>query len=63
MHSNEPVSGRPPISVDVDEILALHYSWTKISELLGISRSTVYRRLWDASISTIHSSLHKTGSK
>ena len=30
----------------------MHYSWTKISDLLGISRSTLYRRLNDAGVST-----------
>ena len=31
---------------------SLHFTWTKISELVGVSRSTLYRRLWDAGIST-----------
>ena len=40
--------GWPKVNASVDEILslrALHYSWTKISNLLGISRSTLYRHL------------------
>lgn len=42
-------------TVDVNDIISLrslNYSWTKISELLDISRSTLYRRLNDAGIST-----------
>lgn len=47
--------GRPAKDVTVNQILSLrslHYSWTKISELLGVSRSTVYRRLLDGGVST-----------
>lgn len=41
--------------ISVDEILSmrsLHYSWSKISQLLGVSRSTIYRRLLDEGVST-----------
>lgn len=40
--------GRPLINVDFEDIeflRQLRFSWTKISEILGISRSTLYRRL------------------
>ena len=40
--------GRPSIKVDIDEVeylRSLRFSWTKIASLLGISRSTLYRRL------------------
>ena len=40
--------------MDVDDILelrALHYKWTKIASILGISRATLYRRLKEAGIS------------
>ena len=40
--------------MDVDDILelrALHYKWTKIASILGISRATLYRRLEEAGIS------------
>ena len=43
------------MDVDLQEILALralHYTWTKISEIMVISRSMLYRRLLDAGIST-----------
>ena len=30
---------------DVELLRRFHFSWTKISELLGVSRSTIYRRL------------------
>ena len=51
-----PIStlGRPRLDTDVDEILELrqlHFSWTKIASIIGISRSTLYRRLEDAGIS------------
>ena len=41
------------MDVDIQEILAvraLNYTWTKISEIVGIS--TLYRRLHNAGIST-----------
>ena len=47
--------GRSKADVDIKEVLSLrslHYSWAKISELLGISRSTLYRRLKEAGIET-----------
>ena len=47
--------GRPKIDVEIGEVQslrALNYSWKKISELLGISRSTLYRRMNEAGIST-----------
>ena len=40
--------------MDVDDILelrALHYKWTKIASIMGISRATLYRRLEEAGIS------------
>ena len=40
--------GRPRSTVSIDEILelrSLHYKWTKISSILGISRAMLYRRL------------------
>lgn len=46
-------SGRPELEVSVEEIeyfRALRFSWTKIAELMGISRSTLYRRLQDEGI-------------
>ncbi len=47
--------GRPKIELDIEEILSLRnlqYSWTKISDLVGVARSTLYRRLDEAGIST-----------
>ena len=35
---------------EVVALRSLHYSWTRISELLNVSRSTLYRRLKDADI-------------
>ena len=40
--------------MDVESILnlrSLHYTWTKIAAILGISRATVYRRLEEVGIS------------
>ena len=47
-------AGRPQIDVDFDDIellRQLRFSWTKIAEILGISRSTLYRRLQSEGIS------------
>lgn len=47
-------AGRPKVNVDIDEILELrrlHYNWTKIAYILGISRATLYRRLEAAGVS------------
>ena len=47
--------GRPKTDVDVQSIMQLrrlHYSWTKIANILGISHATLYRRLEGAGIST-----------
>ena len=54
-YSRCPVSplGRPRLDTDVDVILELRYrnfSWTKIASVIGISRSTLYRRLEEAGI-------------
>lgn len=41
--------------MDINEILSLrslNYSWAKISEMLGFSRCTLYRRLREAGIDT-----------
>ena len=41
-------NGRPKIAVPIEEIeflRQLRFSWTRIAEILGISRSTLYRRL------------------
>lgn len=47
--------GRPKAEIDLEKVLSLRslqYSWTKISELLEVSRSTLYRRLGDEGILT-----------
>ena len=41
-------AGRPQIDVDFEDIeflWQLHFNWIRISEILGISCSTLYRRL------------------
>ncbi len=55
------VHGRPPLEVSVDDIeylRGLRFTWTKIAEILGISRSTLYRRLEQEGID--HHELHYT---
>lgn len=52
LHCSSP--GRPLIPVDIDDVQflrGLHFSWTKIAEILGISRATLYRRLEEEGIS------------
>ena len=46
--------GRPRINVDIEDIeylRRLRFSWTAVANILGISRSTLYRRLDDEGIS------------
>ena len=46
--------GRPVIPVDIEDIeylRGLRFSWTEIAKILGISRSTPYRRLQEAELS------------
>lgn len=38
---------------------SLNYSWTKISEILGVSRCTLYRRLREAGIDTDDYTTHQ----
>jgi len=48
------VTGRPRIEVDVEDIeflQGLRFSWTNVAKVLGISRSTLYRRLEEEGIS------------
>ena len=47
--------GRPRINICKEELLALrqlNYSWTKIARMLGVCRSTLYRRLEEFGINT-----------
>ena len=40
--------GRPPIDVNIEDIAflrGLRFSWQRIAQILGISRSTLYRRI------------------
>ena len=45
--------GRPLLAVSIEDIeylRSLQFSWTKIAQILGISRSTLYRRLEESGI-------------
>ena len=42
--------GRPRIEVDMEDVRSLRFSWLKIADILGISRSTLYRRLEEEGI-------------
>ena len=46
--------GRPRLLIsleDVEFLRGLNFKWTKISDILGVSRSTLYRRLDEAGVS------------
>lgn len=56
------VRGRPAVEVCVEEVeylRSLRFSWTKIADILGISRRTLYRRLeeWDLPIDIKYSTI------
>lgn len=45
--------GRPVLHVDIGYVIhlrSLHYTWTKIATMVGVSRATLYRRLQEAGI-------------
>lgn len=47
--------GRPKLEISIEEIeylRGMRFSWTKIAEVLGISRSTLYRKLEEEGLSS-----------
>ena len=49
------LTGRPNLKVEKEDILilkSLNYSWTRITELLGVSRHTLYHQLQEFNIDT-----------
>jgi transcriptional regulator of acetoin/glycerol metabolism len=58
--ATEPTGGRPRFIVtrgQLQRLLALSFSKTKISELLGISRTTLWRRMRDLDVDRLHTTL------
>ncbi len=54
LYSDNFQVGRPPVRLqreDLVELRALHFSWTKIARILGVSRQTIYRKLEEFDIS------------
>ena len=52
--SNYSAPGRPPIVVDFEDIELLrrfNFTWCQIAEILGVSRSTLYRRIEEEGMS------------
>ena len=55
------ISAVPNVHVEeIRSLRSLNYSWKRISELLGISRSTLYCRLRNTGISTNNSYISAT---
>ena len=60
---SSPISqGRPKVEVHMDEVeylRSLRFTWTKIAQILGISRRTLYRRLseWNLPLDTYYSTI------
>ncbi len=55
LRTNEPTIGRPTLDVDISEVEALrelNFSWTKIADILGVSRATLYRKVEESGVST-----------
>ena len=53
MSSVHRSTGRPRVFLDMDEVellRSLRFTWSKIAEILGVSRSTLYRRLEEEGI-------------
>ena len=51
MHSSfyiDKMTGRPRVAVDIEDVellRQLHFTWTNIAEILGVSRATLYQRM------------------
>ena len=48
-------TGRPKIVIDMEDVellRSLRFSWTKVAAIVGVSRSTLYRRLEEEGVST-----------
>ena len=47
VHSPHCDTGRPNLSLDMDVVVflrSMHFNWVDIAQMLGVSRSTLYRR-------------------
>lgn len=56
-HSDEKARGRPRFNVtkaQIERLREIGFSWTKVGQLIGVSRVTLYRRRQDLGLGEMH---------